>query len=100
MSVLRSKDGNELIVTCTCGCEDAIHIRVDKDPWDMGFDDFALMSYMSGNWYHEQNQSMWDVIRLKFKKIWRIIRNKDHHYSDIRMTAAEWDEFKHFINEV
>lgn len=100
MSVLRSKDGTELIVTCECGCEDTIHIRVVKDCWDMDRDDFAFLTYLSGNWTVEQNQSMWDVIRLKLKKIWRVIRGKDHHYSDICMTLPDWEEFKQYINEV
>lgn len=30
MSVLRTEDGRELILTCRCGCDDGIHFKIDK----------------------------------------------------------------------
>lgn len=95
-SVMKSADGKDLILTCVCGCEDAIHFRLDtSDP-----DFYWCMSYMSGNWYRDQNESVWDVLRRKLKKIWRIIRNKDHHYSDIHMKPEDFEVFWEYVNSV
>lgn len=95
-SILKSKDGKDLIMTCTCGCEDSIHFTIDtSDP-----DFYCCMSYMSGNWYRDQNESARDVFRRKCKKIWRIIRNKDHHYSDIHMRPEDFDLFREYVNSV
>lgn len=37
MSVMRSKDGSNLVVDCSCGCDNGIRIRVDKEDEDMYF---------------------------------------------------------------
>ena len=34
MSVMISSDKKELIVTCKCGCQDTIHIKVDEEHKD------------------------------------------------------------------
>lgn len=31
MWLMRSKDGNNLVVDCKCGCDNGIRIRVDKE---------------------------------------------------------------------
>ena len=31
MAVMISEDKKELIVTCKCGCQDTIHIKVDDE---------------------------------------------------------------------
>lgn len=94
MSLLLSEDKTELIHTCNCGCEDAIHIRMDV--WDK--DSYAIQTYLNGNWYRYQ-RSGFDLFKLKIKKIWRIIRNKDHHYSEIIMTKDDFEKYKEFINQ-
>ena len=58
MSVMRSKDGDNLVVDCKCGCDYGIRIRVDKEDEDMYF----FLSYMSGNFYSEQGDKLWCVI--------------------------------------
>lgn len=95
-SILKSADGKDLIITCNCGCEDSMHFRIDTSERDYIF----WTSYMSGNWYRDQNDSIYDVLRKKCKKIWRIIRNKDHHYSDICMTPTDFEVFRDYINSV
>ncbi|MBQ9973911.1 MAG: hypothetical protein IJP02_03010 [Oscillospiraceae bacterium] len=94
MSVLKSKCGSELIVTCTCGCGDAFHISVCKDDEEL----YGIVTYLNGNWYRDQEDSALRAIGRKLRKIWRIIRNRDHHYSEICMTPSEWDKFKAFVN--
>ena len=95
-SILKSADGKDLIMTCTCGCGDTIHFRIDTSDPEL----YCCWSYMSGNWYRDQNDSMWSVFCRKLKKIWRVIVNRDHHYSDICMTPAEFDVFREYVNSV
>lgn len=65
MSVMRSKDGNNLVVDCNCGCDDGLRIRVDKDDFDYYF----IMSYTSGSFYREQSDKLRYVIYRKLRKI-------------------------------
>ena len=97
MAVLKNKDGKELYVDCCCGCNDGIRFKVDKDD---DFDYYCFMTYTSGNFYGEQGETMWRVMRKKFEKIWAIVRNKDYYYSDIVMTKDEFEEFKEYINSI
>ena len=81
MSVLMSEDKKELIVTCKCGCQDGIFIKVDDD--DKDTDCYAIVEYTNGKWYREQGDKIFRVIGRKLKKILAIIRNKDYYYSEI-----------------
>ena len=51
MSVMISDDKKELVVTCDCGCEDTIHIRVDDKDKDSDY--YAIQTILSGNWYRD-----------------------------------------------
>ena len=96
MSVLTNKNQTELIVTCHCGCEESVHIRIDKEDYD----NYAITSFMNGNWYRDQNDRVIKTIWRKLKKIWSIIRNKDFYYSEITMNKNEFEEFKKYINSI
>ena len=94
MSILLDKEKKELIATCDCGCGSSIHISIDDE------DDYyyAILSYMSSNWYNEQN-GCGSVFMKKLKKIWAIIRNKDHHYAEVVMTKEDFKIFAdYFLN--
>ena len=94
MAVMRSKDGNNFMIDCHCGCNDGVRVRINKDE----FDHYCLWTYTNGNFYSEQNDSIMRVIRKKLMKILAIIRNKDFYYSDVIMTKDEFDEFREYIN--
>ena len=96
MATLKNKNGTELYVDCTCGCNEGIRFKVDKED----FDYYCFMTYTSGNFYKEQGETVWGVLSEKFKKIWAIIRNKDFYYSDVVMTKDDFDEFKEYINSI
>ncbi len=96
MAVLKNKDSTELLISCECGCEQGVHIRIDKEDYNMYF----LMTYTNGDWYTSQDKTVWAVIREKLRKIWCIISNKDFHYSDISMTPKDFNEFKEYINSI
>lgn len=98
--ISENKEGKEeLIVTCNCGCHDALHICIDEPEPKDEYDIYAMMSYMNGNWYRDQDYSIIRVIEKKLKKIWAIIRNKDFYYSDVLMTKEDFEQFKKYINQ-
>lgn len=96
MAVMRSRDGNDLIVDCNCGCDDGIRFRIDQDDLDY----YCFMTYTNGNFYREQGDTLCGVLYKKLKKIWAIIRNKDFYYADIVMTKDDFDYFKEYINSI
>ena len=97
MAVMISDDKKDLIVTCKCGCQDAIHIKVDDEDKDADY--YAIQTYMNGNWYRDQNDRIFRTIGRKLKKIWAIIRNKDYYYSDVLMSCEDFKKFKEYINQ-
>ena len=96
MAVLKNGDGTELLVDCSCGCNDGYRFRIDKDD----FDYYCFMSYTNGAFYRDQDDTFWRVLRKKLKKIWAIIRNKDYYYGEVVMTKSDFEEFRKYINEV
>ena len=96
MAVMRSKNGKELMVDCGCGCSEGVRIKVNTEDKDMYF----LVTYSSGNFYRDQNESIFGVIEKKLKKIYAILANKDYCYSEICMTKEDFKEFKEFISGV
>ena len=89
MATLKSKDNNEMIITCCCNCDEGIRIKIDES-----YDDYCYLTYISGNFYKEQH-----VLSKKLKKIWNIIRNKDFYYSEVVMSKEDFEEYKKWINE-
>lgn len=97
MSVMISDDKKELIVTCKCGCQDSVHIKVDDEDKDTNY--YAIQIYMNGNWYRDQDEKIFRTIDRKLRKIWAIIRNKDYYYSDVLMSREDFEKFKEYINQ-
>lgn len=96
MAVLKNKGNDCLYIDCGCSCGDGIKFKIDKED----FDYYCFMTYTSGNWYNEQNETMWRVLCKKLKKIWAVIRNKDFYYSEIYMNKDEFADFKEYINGI
>lgn len=97
MSVMISDNKKELVVTCRCGCEDAIHIKVDDEDKDTDY--YAIQTYMNGNWYCNQDDKIFRTIGRKLMKIWAIIRNKDYYYSDVLMSCEDFKKYKEYIDQ-
>lgn len=95
MSILLNKDKTELIVTCNCGCDRGVHIKIDDEDKEYGY--YAFVSFMNGNFYKDQ-YGAFDILKEKFAKIWAIIRNKDYYYSDVIMTKDDFKQFKEYVN--
>ncbi|MBC5688118.1 hypothetical protein H8S37_04115 [Mediterraneibacter sp. NSJ-55] len=103
MSILKSNNGKELIVSCDCGCDDGVHIRIEKDCYEGLPDDtdtYAYVTCIGANWYRDQDEKVHSIIWKKLKKIWAIIRNKDFYYSEVCMTKEDFDIFKEYINSI
>lgn len=104
MSILKSSDGKELLVTCSCGCDSGVSIRIEQYCLNSNKisdnDTFAYCTILSGNWYKDQYQTIRDVLWQKMKKIWAIIRNKDYYYSEILMTRKDFEIVREYINDV
>ena len=102
MAVMISDDKKDMVITCKCGCEDAIHVQI-VDIWDgedIGSDyTYGMVTYLNGNFYRDQDNGVLRTIGRKLKKIWAIIRNKDFYYSDILMSREEFEKFKSYINQ-
>ena len=49
MAVLKILDNSEMIISCKCGCDDGIRLKIEKDEAD-----YCFMTYVSENWYKEQ----------------------------------------------
>lgn len=96
MSILKNKDNTELFIDCNCGCNEGIRFRIDKEDYDY----YCFMTYTNGNFYRDQDETLWRVFYKKLKKIWAIIRNKDFYYAEIVMNKNEFEEFKEYINEL
>lgn len=50
VAILMSKDKKELILSCDCGCDNGLHIRIDKDTSKY----LCYISYISGDYYRNQ----------------------------------------------
>jgi hypothetical protein len=97
MAIMVSEDKKELIVTCECGCEDIVHIKVNDE--DKSNDCYGFITYANGNFYCEQENSFLCVLKRKIKKIWAIICNKDYCYSEILMSYEDFQRLKEYINQ-
>lgn len=90
---MKSKNGKDLIIDCNCGCDEGLRMRISE----YDDDSYCILSYTSGNFYKDQNQTVGQVVSTKAKKIWRVLRNKDYCYSEIIMTKDEFKEFQEYI---
>lgn len=96
MSILLNKEETELIATCECGCQNAVHLKIDQEDQEM----YCLMMWMNGNWYRDQEHKILRVIGRKLRKIWCIIRNKDFHHQEIIMNKEDFLRFREYVNGV
>ena len=58
MAVLKTLDNSEMIISCKCGCDDGIRLKIEKDE-----EDYCFMTYVSGNWYKAVSYTHLDVYK-------------------------------------
>ena len=88
--IFPSKDGKDLIVTYNCGCDEGVHLIIDKDH------DLYCLSYINGNFSRDQ-YGAFGILRKNLSQIWAIIRNRQFYYSEIIMTRDEFRDFKDWV---
>lgn len=98
MALMISKDEQEAVLTCMCGCDDAVHIKICKEFEDD--ESFSFLTFMKSNWYSEQDETILKTITKKMKKIIAIICSKDFYYSEIVMSKDDFIQFKEYINSI
>lgn len=76
MSVLKTEDGRELILTC--GWDDGIHFEIEED-----FNDYMYKTYTNGNFYRDQDNGFFRTLGRKLRKIFAIIFNQDYYYAEV-----------------
>ena len=89
MAVFKNFKGDELIVSCKCGCDEGIHFQIAN----FDDEDYVFATFINGHFYTQQKPFV-----EKLKKIWAIIRNKDFYYSEICMSKDDFKEFKEWVN--
>lgn len=99
MSVLFNQERTEMIISCDCCCDSGYHFRIEKNKIE-DFEDYCFCTVLNGNWYMEQDKTLMKIWFNKLRKIWAILRNKDHYYSEVVMSKKDFEEFKHWIGEV
>ena len=96
MAVMRSSDGQDLMLDCRCGCCNGLRFTIDR----YSEDSYGLITYTSGNFYAEQDMTLFAIWKSKLRKIWRILRNKDYCYSEVLLHKSEMEDFKEFLSQL
>ncbi|MCI9357204.1 MAG: hypothetical protein HFH59_06605 [Lachnospiraceae bacterium] len=89
MATFKTSDDGQLIITCSCGCDEGLRLHIDNDDDEF----YCYQTYLSANWYKEQKGFL-----DKLRKIWHILINKDYYYSEICLTKEDWEEYKKWVN--
>lgn len=99
MAVLKDKDNKKLIVTCNCGCSSALNITMGeiREKRKVGSNTKEYWIDFSQSLFYSSTEGVFDKLKIKLKKIWKIIRNKDHSVCDIIVTEDEIKEINEFI---
>lgn len=95
MAIFLSKDKKELIVTCSCGCDNSFHLKIEGDDHD-----YVFLSYMNGNFYRDQFNGVIASVCRKLHKIVCILFDKDYYYSDVCMSKKDFKLFKRYVNSI
>lgn len=89
MAIFKNYNGDELIISCKCGCDNGIHFSITKNDDE----EYAFITFTNGDFYKEQESP----IKAKLEKIWAIIRNKDYYYSEILLSKKDFEMFVDWI---
>lgn len=54
MSVLNNKENTECVITCKCGCDDAIHFVVDTDDSNL----YMIATFVGNKFYSRQDDKI------------------------------------------
>lgn len=95
MAVLKSENGEDIMIDCDDGCDEGMRIKILKDNMEC----YTFLTYTNGKFYRDQDDTVWRVLYKKLRKILAIIRNEDYYYSDIVLSKKDFELFKEYINK-
>ncbi len=50
MAIFTTSDDNQLILNCSCGCDEGLRINIDTSDEEL----YCYQTYLSATWYKEQ----------------------------------------------
>lgn len=87
---LKSDDGQQAALFCSCGCYNGVTMKFDKE------DQTFFLSLVSDDFYTMQTTALRRFVE-KIKRIWCVIRNKEYSYTEIVIEKDDLDAFKEFV---
>lgn len=93
--LMKSEDGRQCAVYCSCGCDNGVVLKAMFDG-----DSLYELSLVSDIWCVCREK--YGIVRLieKCKRIWRILRGKEYHYFNICISSEDMKEFKEFVASI
>ncbi len=67
MATFKTSDDNQLILTCSCGCDEGLRINIDTSGEEL----YCYQTYLSATWYKEQK-----IFLSKLNKIGKLLSIK------------------------
>lgn len=91
--IFTNKNDDELIVTCNCSCGYGLHWKAGT--WD-DEDEKYYLSLIEMSWYAKQDSRL----KLYFKRLWKALRGKEYHLTEMILKKEDVEEFAAFLNRL
>lgn len=91
------KDIKEIIINCSCGCDEEIHIK--KYIGDDVIPDDYFITISESKFYSKQNGIL-KTIKNRLKSIWRAISGKEYRLCEVNLSKTNLEELKRALEEV
>ena len=92
--IMKSENNDAIAVYCSCGCCDGVIFRAEYVE-DVGYE-LTLVSDL----FNSSECSLLERFKKKWKRILKILKNKEHSYFCVYIKKEELEEFKQFISTV
>lgn len=94
--IMTNKEKDTVALYCNCGLGDGVLFEIDKHNDDIDGIDISLVSDV----FYLIDLPWFERFKAKIKRVWRIIRNKEHCYFNIYVEAEDIKEFKEFVSQI
>jgi len=91
--IYTSKENNELIICCDCGCGDGLLWQAATFDEE---DEQYFVYLTEHSWYAKQTGR----IRPYFKRLWKALRGKEYCLTELVMRKNEVADFAEFLNRL
>ena len=86
-----------VIVTCNCGCDEAIQIK--KFKFDEQKEEEYYLSILAGEFGSTQ-RGIFRTIGHRLKLAWKMLLGKEYLLTEIVLTNNEFEEYKRVLEEL